>query len=92
MKVNFSEINLTDIEGNSITNIEINKNVGNIIYKNAKNLNLIPIAQDIYAGKEVNLSVIDLNEIKSLISSPVDGLVAFARKAVLDYIDNIGKE
>ncbi len=92
MKVNFSKVVLKTIEGEPIKGGETHKNIGNIIYQNARDLGLVTIAQEIYKGNEVDLSDAELKEIKNLINNPSTGLMAFARKAVLDYIDNIGKE
>ncbi len=86
MKVDFSKIELHDIDGKK-QNIEIHKTIGRIIYMFTENLDLIEIAQKIHKGEEVELRDSDVSEIKRLFKRKEGGLLAYVRKTVEEYMD-----
>lgn len=92
MKVDFKVVKIYNIEGKLIEKSNLHKTIADILYCRARNLTLVEIAKKIHKGEVVDLSHTEVEEIKQLISSPNDGLLSFARKAVLEYIDSIGKE
>ena len=83
MKINFSKIILTDIEGKEIKDSNIHKAIWNWLFTGAKNLDLVEIWQKIYRGEEVELRDGDIWEINEIIDK---NLVAFAKKQVKDYM------
>lgn len=91
MKVDFTKIKIFDINGVQIENINIHKIVANIIYQKANNLDLVDISMEINRGNEVDLSEIELKEVRELLIQPQSQLSAFVRKSIKEFIDNIGK-
>ncbi len=94
MKINFLKIKLENIEGKPFKvregNKDIYKSLADLIYIHATdNLELVKIAMEINAGKEVDLRDSEVKTIKRIIngvSIEQGGLFAFVRKAILDYI------
>lgn len=87
MKVDFSKMKILDVEGKAIKNSEIHKSLARIIYHRTQNLDLIEIARSINNGKEVELRDSEIKEVKRLVNDKQSGLLAFARKAILDYLN-----
>jgi len=85
-KLNFSEMKLTEIDGTPIEAFEGHKLVANLLWKHAKNLDLVETAMKINRGEEVEMSESDIKELEALIKDPQNQLFAFARKTVLDFI------
>ena len=88
-KYKFSEIELKELDGKVIEGADVHKSLANIIYRNASSLDLVEIAREINAGAEVPLTSSQINEIKRTIADPKAGMFAFARKAIVDYIDEV---
>lgn len=88
MKYSFSTIELKDLDGKKIEG-GLQKPLANLIYIQTKDLDLVAKALDINAGKPVELDKTEVEEIKRLIEDPQAGLAAFAKKAVLDYLDSV---
>ena len=86
MKLNFSKVELKDIEGKKIEKHDLHKLVANLLYGGTKNLDMVEIAREINKGKEVELKKEDLEDIKKTIVE-AQTIAAFAKKAVIDYID-----
>ena len=90
MKIDFSKIaGIRDIEGNLIKFDErgtMHKMIGNGIFSKARNFELVDIARDIHAGKEVNLRDSELDEIEALCLSDACFNVSWAKKAAQDFI------
>ena len=89
MKVNLSKIVLKDINGVPVKkdpdeNIGVHTAVANLLYTKAKNVDLVDIAIQMNRGDAVELTPSHIAEIKKLIP---DGLATFARKAVLEFLD-----
>ena len=89
MIFNFSKVVLKSIEGKVIENANIYKTVGNLIYNGTKDLGMLEIARTIYVGSDVDLSEVDVAEVTRVINDPNSGVLAFARKAVLEYIASV---
>lgn len=87
MKINFNKLELKDIKGGPAKPEQpIHEVIGNIIYAQAKDLNLVDIARAIYRGEEVELRDNEASEIEGLLTSENSQLLAFARKAVKDFM------
>ncbi len=89
MKYNFSKIELISVDKIVCKNLQVHETIGNLIYNVTKDLGLVGIAQEIYAGKEVELSKVEIIEIERIVDDPNSALLAFVRKAIHDYINEI---
>lgn len=65
MKYNFSEVKLQTLDGTPVT--DLCSALGNTIYVFTKDLSMVDIARDIYAGKSVDLTLPQITELKRLI-------------------------
>lgn len=92
MKVDFTKIKLCDIEGKEIPDAVFYKTIANILYRQAKTLDLVDLAMQINRGEEVEISGKLLEEVKQIISKPESGIYAYARKAAIVYIDSALEE
>ena len=89
MKFNFSKVKLVNVDKIICENLQAHKTIGNLIYNVTKDLGLVEIAQEIYAGKDVELSKVEIAEIERIVDDPNSALRAFVRKAIHDYINEI---
>lgn len=80
----FSEIKLTDIEGNKVKDDGLSKVLGNAIYTTTKDLGMLEIAQQIYKGEGVELDDEQKEEIKNIVQQ---NFAAFAQKPIIEYLD-----
>lgn len=85
MKINFSKVIIKNIKGELIENIH--QVIGGMIYERTKDLSLVELAIKIYKGEEVELSQLQVEEIKRLINE--NATQAFVKKALLEYIDKV---
>jgi len=92
MKYNFSRVKITDIDGNVVPEVNLHKTIGNIVWRGAKTLDLVDTAIFINRGEEVELDKLEIAEIRSLINDEKNGVFAYARKAIFDYIDRVQEE
>jgi len=86
MKYNFSTINLKDLEGKTIEGHDIHKHLANGLYVGATDLDLVEKAMQINKGEEVELDKVEVQKIKEFVNSEKCTLVAFAKKAILDFL------
>ena len=91
MKYNFSEIILKDIEGKAIADHQVHKHLANGLYVAVQDLDLVTKAIEINAGKETELDKTEVQKIIEFINGEKCGLVAFVKKAILDYIESVKK-
>lgn len=91
MNINFSEIELKDLDGKVIPSMEFHKTVANILYHHADSLDFVEVALAMNRGEAVDLSLGQLNDIKKLVNDPKFGVFTYARKAVVDFIDSKNK-
>ena len=87
MKCNFKEIEYIDIDGKVDEMATMYHTVADLIYRLTQNLDLVDIALQINRGEEVDLRPADIKEIKRIVNDPKSGMFAFARKAVLEFLD-----
>ena len=93
MKVDFTKIQLSDIDGkNGDGDVPFYKTIANLIYCKVSNLDLVETAREINQGKEVELSKTDLRTIRQLLLDEKNGLFAFARKAIRDFLEDIERK
>jgi hypothetical protein len=89
MKYDFTKIILKDIEGKEVEKHDAHKILATGLYYNVTDLDLVEKARDINAGKEVEIDKVEIDKIKKFIESDKCSLVAFAKKATLDYINSV---
>ena len=92
MRVNFSEITIGDIDGNIAISSDIHKTIANLLFNYAKTVDFVEIAMDVNKGNSVDLSVKQIEEIRTLIKTPISGIIPVlnhARKAFDDFADEI---
>lgn len=80
----FREVKIADIEGNAIE-FDLAKNIAKIMYKNTVNLDLVPIARELYEKWEVDLRDSEIVEVRNLVVKA--HFAAFIKKEVIDFID-----
>lgn len=83
MKINFTKLNFTDLEGN-VMPLDCSKQVANYIYAETQDLGDLMLAQDIYKGEEVELSSEQVEKIREYLKK---GFKAFVQKAFEDTIN-----
>jgi len=89
MIYDFSKVILTDLEGKEMKG-GISKPLGTSLYGLAvKDLELTEKAKAIYNGLEIELESKQLEVLKEVVTNPQAGFVAFAQKAILDYIASV---
>lgn len=87
MVLNFSQINVTSLNGEQLDAVEICKIIANIIYCNADNLDLVEYAMAVKNGGEIDVTPKEASEIKSILICQKSALFAYIKKAIRDYID-----
>lgn len=85
MKINFTKLKFTDLEGN-VMPLDCSKQVANYIYAETQDLGDLILAQEIYKGEEVELSTEQIEKIKEYLKK---GFKAFVQKAFDDTIQEI---
>ncbi len=92
MKIDLTKVKTKDIDGKPIKydedSMPLHKHIANILYRKARNLDLVDIAMQINQGQAVEMSKADIAEMRSLINEQ-NGVFSFARKAVFEYLDKI---
>ena len=78
MRIDFREIEVTDIEGNKST-VDISKALGNAMYQKTADLGELELAQNIYKNGEVELSPEQAKSVKKYTSTC---FVAYVQMAV----------
>ena len=95
MLVNLTKVVLIDINENEITpksGRELYKAIANIMYNKTRNLDLLEIAMQMNKGEPVEMTVVQVNEMRRLIKDPANGVFAFTRKAVFVYLNELMSE
>ena len=91
MKFDFSKMQLKNIEGNVVPEVNLHKTLANAMWHSAKTLDLVDKAMLINRGEVVDLSKSEVNEIKQLIRDPRNVIFSFAQKQLLDFIELVQK-
>lgn len=86
MKINFSEIQFMNLEDKDIVK-DLYKTVAVTLWRYAKDLDLIDAARKIHRCEEVDLDKSELKEVLDILDDPRAGVLAFARKAIRDFVD-----
>jgi len=85
----FHSIELKDLDGKKVPNANVHKVLANALYAQTKDLDLVEKARDINQAKQVELDKTEIEEVKRVIEDPQTGFMAFAKKAILDFIESV---
>lgn len=89
MQVDFTKIRLKDIDGNVAMSRDFHKTIADRLYNHAKTCDFVEIAMEINKGNSVDLSIEQIEAVRSLVKDPAMGVFTHARKAFDDFIDKI---
>ena len=95
MIYNFSKIKVVNVDGQPYKKTELlptHKIIGKRIYDIASNLDLVDVAMEINRGKSVELKHGEAKEIRELLCGKESTLLAFLRKAIIEYMDKVEKD
>lgn len=82
MKIDFSKIQVKDVEGNPVL-LDVSKELGNMMYLNAKDIAVADLGHEIYHKKEVELTD---KQAKVVAKYVEDGFKAFVKREVLPML------
>ena len=92
MKIDLKKVKTNELNGRVIKyekGNELYKFIADILYKFSPSLGMLDVAQMMYKGVVVEMTISQVNEMKVLVTNPKNGIYTFARKALLDYIDSV---
>lgn len=87
MKYDFKTVDIFDIDEKKV-DFDIGKTIAVMVYRQAKNLDLVDVALKINKGEEVELRPADVKEIRQIIDDPRNGVFAHVRKALKDFFES----
>ena len=79
MKIDFSKIQVKDIEGNEVT-LDVSQELGNMMYLNARDIAVADLGHEIYHKKEVELND---DKAKAVAEFVENGFKAFVKREIL---------
>lgn len=79
MKIDFSKIQVKDIEGNEVT-LDVSQQLGNMMYLNAQDIAVADLGHEIYHKKEVELND---DQAKAVAEFVENGFKAFVKREIL---------
>lgn len=85
MKINFTKLIFTDLEGNK-SEIDCSKQIANYIYSETQNLDDLMLAQDIYKNGEIEMTDEQIEKVREILKK---GFKAFVQKAFEDTIKDL---
>ena len=85
-ELDFGAIELINVSGEKLEVDGFNKVLADSIYKNCLSLDMLEIAMKINRGEKVELKKSQRNEIIAVMQNQNCGLVALARKGVIDFL------
>lgn len=85
MKIDFSKVQIKDIEGNAQT-VDISKELGNMMYLNAQDIAVADLGHDIYHKKEVDLNKEQAQNMKAFVEQ---GFKAILKRELIPILDSI---
>lgn len=85
MKIDFSKVQIKDIEDQPMT-VDISKELGNMMYLNAQDIAVADLGHDIYHKHEVELNKEQAQIVKSFVDQ---GFKAILKRSLLPLLDSI---
>lgn len=89
MKFNINKVKFVTLGGEPLKIKDIDKLLGDLIYQSINKLAFLPIAQGIYAGKEVELTEEERDTLVSFLSNDECGMMAFARQPIIEHLKQL---
>lgn len=83
MRINFTKLNFTDLEGN-IRSLDCSKQVANYIYNETQDIGDLLLAQEIYKGEDIEMTEENIEKIRLFLKK---GFKAFVQKAFEDTLN-----
>ena len=83
MKIDFSSIQIEDIEGNKVS-VDVSKELGNMMYLNAQDIAVADLGREIYHEHEVELNEAQAKQVRSFVER---GFKAIVKKALLPLLE-----
>ena len=85
MKIDFSKVQIKDIEGNTQA-VDISKELGNMMYLGAKDIAVADLGHDIYHKKEVDLTKEQAQNVKVFVEQ---GFKAILKRELIPLLDSV---
>lgn len=85
MKIDFSRVQIKDIEGQTVT-ADISKELGNMMYLGAKDIAVADLGHDIYHKKEVELNKEQAQVVKAYVE---EGFKAIVKRELIPLLDSV---
>ena len=85
MKIDFSKVQIKDIEGNTQA-VDISKELGNMMYLNAQDIAVADLGHDIYHKKEVDLTKEQAQNVKGFVEQ---GFKAILKRELIPLLDSV---
>lgn len=88
-KINLNEIEIKDLDG-KVYEIDLNKQLGNLIFMHARTIELDAISKKIHLGKEAEASKEEIEQIIVIMdSNPI--YLPFVHRAIINYFNSLNK-
>jgi len=84
--LDFSKLEIRDIDGKQIPSRPIVKTLANIIYNLTRDLSMLEVALILNKSDIVEVSEDQIKSLLEVVNDERTGLVAFVRKALIDFI------
>lgn len=85
MKIDFSKVQIKDIEGN-VQSVDISKELGNMMYYGEQDIAVADLGHDIYHKKEVDLTKAQAESVKVYVDQ---GFKAILKRELIPLLDSI---
>lgn len=89
MTFDIKQVKIVDLDGNSITDSPVGKEVGNLIYAKTTTLDWLASANLIHANQPAELTKEELEELLQIINHPSCKFILAAKDALTKYITQL---
>lgn len=83
MKIDFSRVQVKDIEGRLVT-VDLSRELGNMMYCGAKDISVADLGHEIYHRKEVELTPVQAKIVRTYVEK---GFTAIVQRDLLPLLD-----
>jgi len=89
VKINLNDITIKDLDG-KVYEIDLNKQLGNLIFKHARTIELGSISKQIHLGKETEVTKEEVEQVIAIIdSNPI--YLPFVHRTIINYFNSLLK-
>lgn len=85
MKIDFSKVEIKDIEGKTVT-ADISKELGNMMYLDARDIAVADLGHEIYHKHEVDLNREQAQAVKMFVD---EGFKAIVKRELMPLLDSV---